>query len=481
MKTKLGMLVGAVVLLVVSLWMSGPWCDELTLVDSSVNFLRTGSWSSNVWYCVYSPLFPIAAASGLSVFGASHLTTVATCLLFALLSACALVDVCRRRGYSLTRFSDFVLAVLFWTGGTFAGIAMNGRPETATLLFTILLADALAPGGHLSHPRLRTFVWAFLLVLTSSYMLPILFVFGCTLLAFNGGDERREVFRRGLLAACGITLAYLVIVVFYASQRELVRFLGFMACFNSVTGIRSGSLPERILAAYRVAPESLALVVLAAVSRRHLKETLFVALIPMLMVLGGRYVSYYSWAFYVASVVLFVRAIPSLPKGLVLAVALVSLGLFGYRTMVRLPWLGERLESARQATAFVDRHRDLLRSGPVVVAVDTVGDTVFYYPLLAIRADMWYRGVETLEAPTDREKFDVGLSGFISDPQKRRELLDKASAIQKYQETFPRKGLLLGHDRADLEKVIARLASEDYRVEEIVVEDPYSIYRIEVK
>ena len=71
----------------------------------------------------------------------------------------------------------------------------------------------------------------------------------------------------------------------------------------------------------------LVLVVVAAFTRRFVKELMFVALIPAVMVICGRYEPYYAWTIHIASVVLFVRAVPLLSRKcvallLVLAVVL---------------------------------------------------------------------------------------------------------------------------------------------------------------
>ena len=66
---------------------------------------------------------------------------------FALVTSLVLLRICRRRGWFGNERGELAFVILFWFGSVFSGIVMNGRPDTMTLLFTVLLADALAPGG----------------------------------------------------------------------------------------------------------------------------------------------------------------------------------------------------------------------------------------------------------------------------------------------------------------------------------------------
>lgn len=479
MRMKIVMLAFAVCTFAASTLTSRPWCDELTFVDSAYNFLRTGEWSSNVWYCVYSPLFPLVTAGLMRIFGASHLVASASCILFALVSSCVLVDVMRRRRWIATGFSELAFAALFWCGWSTSWIWTDGRPDAATLLFSIILIDALAPDREGSRKILRTFLSAYFLVLTSSYMLPILFVFGCIVLVCSHGDARKAVFRRGFAAAGGIALGYATMVAFYWWQHELVRFVGFMAYFNSVTGWKGGSLVERLIRAYHACPEALVLVVVAAFTRRFVKELMFVALIPAVMVICGRYEPYYAWTIHVASVVLFVRAVPLLSRKCVALLLVLAVVLCFHRWyLISSAHTAMRAEN-QMAQEFVNKHRDLLSSRPVVVAADTVGDVSLYYPLLGLGADIWYRGPETLSAPSDREKFAVGLSSFVSDPELRGRLLRMAFSVQKCQEILPQNGLLVTHRPEDRDKVLEALPRLNRKAERIVDAGGYEVFEIE--
>lgn len=469
----------AIVALVCSICGSAPWCDELTFVDSAVNFLRSGDWGSNVWYCVYSPLFPLASAGAMRVLGHCHFVSSLVTIAFALAASLVILRVCRRRGWFCDGRSELAFVILFWFGNVFSGIVMNGRPDTMTLLFAALLADALAPGGVEAGRMWRTVASAGGLVLTSSYMLPVLFVYGCVLLVVSRGADRKTVFRCGVCAAVGVVLAYVVIAAFYWWQHEFVRFVGFMTYFNSLTGYKCGSLAERLVRSYRACPEALVLAGFVVVLTKRRLEGVLILLIPAVMTFGGRYEPYYAWTVYVASVVVFVRAIPVLPKYLPLAVVIASVLWSGKGLQSRAKRGSLVRKDARIARAFVGAHRGMLTRGPVVVAADTVGDVSLYYPLLSIGADIWYRGYETLTGPSDRQKFEIGLSSVVSDPARRRWLMDKAFAIQDCMEILPQSGTLICHLGEDLERILPLVSKQGYQVEILSDCGEFKIYRFE--
>ena len=468
----------AIVALACSIWGSAPWCDELTFVDSAVNFLRSGDWGSNVWYCVYSPLFPLASAGAMQVFGCCHFSSSLVTVAFALVASLVILRICRRRGWFGDGRSELAFVILFWFGSVFSWIVMNGRPDTMTLLFTVLLADALAPGGMETGRAWRTAVYAGGLVLTSSYMLPVLFAYGCVLLIVSRGADRKAVFRCGICAAVGVATAYMLIAAFYWWQREFVRFVGFMTYFNSLTGYKCGSLAERLVRSYRACPEALVLAgIVIALTKRRIEGVLVLA-IPAVMTLGGRYEPYYAWTVYVAAVIVFVRAIPALPKRLPLAIVIASVLWCGWSFQLRTRNASSRLEEARAARTFVDAHREMLSNGPIVVAADTVGDVSLYYPLLSIGADVWYRGYETLNGPSDRQKFEIGLASVVADPDRHRRLMKKAFAVQDCMEVLPQSGTLICHLKEDQERVLPLVAKHGYQTESLVNCDGFEIYRL---
>ena len=469
----------AVVALVCSIWGSAPWCDELTFVDSAVNFLRSGDWGSNVWYCVYSPLFPLVSAGAMQVLGCCHFVSSLVTVAFALIASLVLLRIFRRRGWFGNERSELAFVILFWFGSVFSWIVMNGRPDTMTLLFTVLLADALAPGGMKTGRMWRTVAYAGGLVLTSSYMLPVLFVYGCVLLVVSRGSDRKAVFRCGICAAVGVAAAYMAVAAFYWWQHEFVRFVGFMTYFNSLTGYKCGSLAERLVRSYRACPEALVLAGIVIILTKRRLEGALVLLIPAVMTMGGRYEPYYAWTVYVSAVVVFVRAIPVLPKHLPLAIVVSSVLWCGWSLRSRAGGASLRLEEARAARAFVDAHRKMLIKGPVVVAADTVGDVSLYYPLLSIGADIWYRGYETLTGPSDRQKFEIGLASVVADPERRRWLMDKAFAVQDCMETLPRSGMLICHLKKDWERVLPLVMEQGYQVEILADCGEFRIYRFE--
>lgn len=435
----------AAVLVCLSPWVSLPWCDELTFVDSGVNFLRTGHWQSNVFYLVNNPGFSIVSALVMSVFGRSHQVVSLVTVGCALWASLGLNRSLRMRGLLRSVGEETLFTILFWSGWHMIWIVVNGRPDTLTMALLVLLWDALVPpdGGRTS--GLRIAARACLLMCVSAYALPITVLALVGLGLFSPG-RRRAYLVKAIAVVVGAGAAWGAIALFYAYHHEVVRFLGFYACFNTITGGSSVPLLTRIARAYTfdyfalaVLAGSLALVPFAQLPRRRtFLVGLLVALVPCVMVGCGRYEFYYSW---LLSVPVCVYAAFVLSRTNRCAMK-VGCALAALAFAARLVWSVSVSDTAvarhAQAAEFVARHGDdLCRERTVLVADDTVGDVSFYYPLMARGVDLWFRGKAVLSEMTDREKFEVGLKSFVPDESRRREILERVLEHQNVLADLP--------------------------------------------
>lgn len=470
-----------------------PWCDELVLADNPARWAIGGSFDGRVWPCTYNFLYPALLSVWFKVFGVSHFTTVSLSVLAAFLTVSAILHIAKRRKLFNGALASSTFIVLFWCGWNLNQIITNGRLDALTMLMTVLFADSLIPDPNRTENRrtiLSTALYAGLLMLTSVYMLPLLFVLGLGILIIDPISDRATTIRKGIAAAVAIIAAYIFIAAFYFRQHELIRFLGFYIYFNTITGFKADPLPIRIVRAYLFNREALALAVISFVlfapraslrpPRSSLLAFIFTLAIPLIMIFGGRYEPYYSWAFYLPLAIICISLVAKCRHAKLSCAILIIIGIGMFISNQANRW--RQTTEARshfvECDAFVREHPEIFKTGnDIVVADDVYGDTAFFYPLLRSGARPWFRGVETLTAPCDREKFDVGLSLLIKDDVKRREILDSVSNLQHYMPTFPESGYILFPSKDLQNKLMPFLEKSGYTIAP-TISAPYTLARI---
>lgn len=482
-------LVLAAVTLTLAAFTTFPWCDELVLAGDPARWAIAGSFDGRVWPCTYNLLYPLALSGWFKAFGVSHVATISLSTLAAFCASCLCLRVARRRGLFAGQLPALAFVVLFWCGQGLSWMVTDGRLDALTMLFAVPLADSLLPDSGRREGRrtiLMTAVWAFLLMLTSVYMLPVLFVLGLLVLVVDPLHDRAVIWRKGFAAAAAIALGYVLIAGFYFLQANLIRFCGFYLYFNTITGFKAAPLPIRLVKGYLFNREALALALLIFLSlpfsRRPWPKGLgwalgFALAIPLVMTLGGRYEHYYSWAFYVPLAMITVCLLGScrFSRWLFLSLALAGCGFAVCWQTDQVRASGLARSHAVACDDFVRAHPEIFRPGhEIVVAEDVTGDGAFFYPILRSGARPWFRGIETLTAPSDEEKFDVGLSMLIPDAAKRRRILADIAGIQSYMPTLPDDGYVIFQSEESRERVEPLLLERGCELE-MVIEKPFAL------
>lgn len=435
-----------------------PWCDELVLSDNPARWAVAGAFDGRVWPNVYNLLHPLLLSIFFRLFGVSHTTCIALSALAAFLTAGFCLRLAGRRRLFASDSAGAAFLLLFWGGWGLSWMVTDGRLDALTMLFTVLFADSLIPDAARTEDRrslLQTGIAAAGLTLTSVYMLPVLFVLGVVLLVGAAQEDRRTLFRKGLVSAGAIILSYLAMLAWYVLLGEPVRFLGFYLYFNTLTGMKADPLPLRIFRGYLYNPEALVLALLTCVfvardrhgiSRRNLGFLVFAFAIPLFMTLGGRYEHYYSWAFYLPLTLAAVAMASRWRQGRRPVVLLAVGGAALLATNQLRLWSdsGDAREGQAKAEDFVRAcAKDFTDGVEVVVATDVTGDAALFYPLLRTGARPWFRGADTLRAPSDREKFAQGLSFIVKDEIRRKQILDRVLRHQRCMPTLPDSGYVI--------------------------------------
>lgn len=411
------------------------------------------------FYLVNNPLYPLAAAAATVLFGASHFVVVGVDVLFAFLASELLLRSMRRRGVLGGVGPEIAFVALFWTVGSMAGIITNGRPDTMVLFLTVLLLDGMFPADGCGISGRWVFFKAYLLMLAAAYTLPLCCVFSAA--GMVCAVHRRKAFVRTALIVSGGICAWLTIAAFYAWQRELVRFVGFYATFNSITGQWFGSFVERVLAGYAYDFWTLgihisALVVACVIGRLRsfIKVGIVILLMPLIMTVCGRYQPYYGWLF---SVPVFCFAVAVLSRVSFPVVRYLPIVVLVFAScLVRCVRSSKEAVASRAsrdaAAAFVMREQGCFGEGAtVVVADDTIGNVDLYYPLLRRKTDLWFRGKAALTEMSDERKFEVGLALFVKDETKRKRTLACVLKHQRVMGYLPKSGVVVFNTRQDFD------------------------------
>ena len=322
-----------------------PWIDEVMMLDTSYNAAVHGSWETTAWYRVvgqypfstYPPLYQMVATTWIWLFGGSLVTVRSMNILFTFVLGVIFLRLMKRHGLRLTPWTVALFTVLLWCTSEMAWMYRNGRPDILCAL--VFVITVLAIDVYLSvkskTSRVAVIVSSALLlcsgVQSAVYLLALwLFFF----IAAKG--RRRESVRLLILLLTGILLGLILVALFMLAHGRLVAFVssivqnsatlssialvvlpwagevfgfdsapytqkllelstesGFIERFSTITGYRSFTILSIVaLAAYGI------------IYRNNLRNLLsdkgFIMLlcalyVPFVMIVAGRFPSYYRW------------------------------------------------------------------------------------------------------------------------------------------------------------------------------------------
>lgn len=458
------------------------WYDELAMCDGVfMKALHGLSWSG-VWACSYNPLYPLSLVAWVKLFGASHFVVCSFSVILAYFATVVISSVAHRRRWWNDSLSDCAFVFLFWGGWFFSWMITNARVDVMVLLLTVLFLDSLSSLDSGKNSFLRVFIIAALLFLAAPYILPLMFFFGLFLLVL-GRIDRVMLVKRGLVATAGFGAGFIITALYYLVQRDIIRLLGSYLYFNSITGYAFVPFWERVANGYLFDISAVVLLllsfVLGALSKAIRPYAVFAALIPLLMVIGGRYEPYYAWVFYVPSVVLLVAAIRGRFRRTLVSIAAIGAFSCAVHPVVSYMQTADARANRESCRVFIERNSKWFSGGgDVVVAADLDGNTGFYYPLLKHGVRIWYRGEEMLTGRTDEEKFTEGLAflpGGEALGSRVKKLIPK---IQRFMPLLPEKGFVLFYTEEDKIRLLPMFEGKGKKLEQLDVCGEYSLWRM---
>ena len=463
------------------------WCDELCLCDGMyMRALRGIEWSA-VSACAYNPLYPMILYLWAKLFGASHF---AVCTLSVIIgySACVVISsIARRRGWWKSMWSDAAFVFLFWGGWQFAPELTTARPDVLALLLAALFADALARDGTEGHHLLRVFTTAAALFLSAPYPIPLMFFFGLFLLATAKCPTARKLLvARGFAAAAGFAIGFILAVVYYAIQQDLMRLIGSYVYFNTITGFSPAPFWTRVANGYLYDIAASVIVILSLsfgkLDKRLWAVPFFVLAIPFLMTLGGRFEHYYQWTFYVPCILLAVHALSSRSVRAVSVLTVIGMAIWVSFNVNRYMDSASQREFNRACRSFVEKHSAHFgQNTDVIVAENVEGRCNFYYPLMSHGARVWFRGENALNGRSDEEKFKEGLAFIPCSDETRTEIFKFIAKVQRFVPLLPEKGLVLFYSNEDVKTVKPLFESKGCILHQLEKAGDFSLWKMERK
>lgn len=453
-----------------------PWVDEVGTSDAAIAILNGRTFHSHVWSYSYNPLHFFVLIGWLSLVGISHFSVCALNIVIHVITSFYLVALLRKWDFIKSRLTILLLLSLLWGGFSLLGIVLNGRIDTLTLLTVIFLVDCLT---REKCSYFLLFVSAFLTFGAAVYHLPPV-IFGLCVLFFFPLSylTRKEILKRGFVVAFSFGLAFLSILIFYYFNQSLFRFVNTYISFSATASGKERDWINEIVVAYALEKEALFLfltVFLTYVCSKQIRRSLHLPLLcligafPLIMVLAGRYVAYYSWIFYLPALLLFVFVYTKITSK---------------KLLVLIPILSFLFTLFVSAFYIIDSNKERLRYREIEKFANSLdysfigrnvvfSDHKFYYYIIDKNAIPWSRSNSVDFSP--KEKFAQFVKKIAKTKEREDVLMAFFDRVQYVDMAFPNNGLVLTSTNNEFNALKSRLEQEDYNVEVLVSKDEFKL------
>ena len=323
-----------------------PWIDEVMFVDTPMRYVRGAGWTTHSWYSIanqepfmlYPPLYSIILVPWMKVFGTSIFACRSLNVAITLFIGWGLIRILQQLNLKISIIQILLLIILLWCINDMVFMYSNGRPDLMGALLLVLIANEMIRTIKSGKRKWGVLVLSAFLMTTAIQAAVCLVLL--LLLSFLVLDSyRKEIKYLTLLSVSGIFLGFVVNCAFMAYHGHLKSFvvnifsysgsakaianfiLPMMGdCLGIDTTFFMGKLSKmgvesplymRLMSAF-TRPAYLALLIadiiflllyLKSIKRDpyyRIIRFLFImtTIIPLLMVLAGRYESYYYWMAY---------------------------------------------------------------------------------------------------------------------------------------------------------------------------------------
>ncbi len=465
--TITGLIIGLLYLLCQD-YIAKPWHDEIGTADSAINLVTKGTWFSNIWHYTYQPLHAIILTIWLKVFGVSHssvcnLNITLTIICFLIIES----HIINNKLLSC-RNSGFVFTFAFWFNFYLSSFYTKGRIDILVMLFTILLVCELFKKNIYNWTLVRIFIYGILLICSGIYVVPLIAVNLIFCWAINYENRGRKIwFLQGIVVLFGFLFGFFLTCLFHYNHHFLLHYLSSFITFNSTIGNSQLSLLERIIRGYSDISSIIGIiVVLIMLLFAKFKQKIsiyilyYILLIPAIMVLIGRYQTYYRWIFLVPLTIYALYLYDNLQqkkfKIFYIAILIIMAGFrLGYWIKVRTNEMALR----NKGELFIKGNRSIMNNYSDIY----IRDLFLYYPLLDLNKTIWFL-----------ENDNMNIAESISNNKYLSSLLKNIDYKEDYPPiTLPIKGVMITVSEDEYKEEKNKMLNNGYSLKTMKYTAPY--------
>ena len=380
-----------------------PEIDEIYFMDAPANLLLNGEWKSHILWgqFLYQPLHAFLLIPWMFVFGISHFSVCGFGVFLGYVTSLLLVKYAKQLNYIDEIWQEILIVIGFWAFNTFTDYETFGRPDNLGMLITVyvirqLLIDSIS---------FRKLVFlGVLLVLTGIYEIPVIIFFFVFMIFFNWRNRSiiTEWIKKGLYLAAGVLIGELCVISFFFVNEgtSVIRYITYT--FFGMNGNAQSSLMiiKRMIEAYSengyITVIFVLFLIIITIKKISYNKSLaiFIIILPALMVLAGRFCTYYLWIYYIPITIFVVYTLHSQKHYAIFAILLFSFaGILFFASQWNIKYghqtgtISELEKIKKDCHCFFIKHKDLIKQYHNVV----LSEEQLYYDVVNANSEVWFQ------------------------------------------------------------------------------------------
>ena len=499
--------VTSIVLFLISLYVATQCrfteIDEVYFADAPANLLLNGGWKSHILWgqFFYQPLHAFLLIPWMFVLGVSHFSVCGFGVFWGLITCLLLVKYAKDLGFIDKTWQEILVVIGFWALNTFTDYETFGRPDNLGMLITVIVVYHFL--RHRDIGFWRCLLLGMLLVSVGLYEIPAMALFFAIVILLSIRDKK-EVWmwiKKGVYFVIGIIAGYIIVCVFYFfnESSSVTNFIGYCFGMNAIVSSKMGLLGrfwEAYLGNWYITLILLITLLLLIIRRIQFNKVLAIALllIPAVMTLAGRFVTYYLWIYYIPWIIFIVYTLKEKEK-----LATIPITLFVVASLVffAVQWnhtFGHQTGTIKELTIikknckrYFENNKDLIAQYHNVV----LSEEQFYYDIINLHSEVWFQYRKNITQQLDFYNYEA-MERSLKPAQQRNALkyINKpviGNVIKSYLDNnpiakyFPEEGICIY--TCDYEKTtsMAFMDHFGYKYECLDSQEEFSIYQFSKK